>query len=172
MPLPLNFANREFAGDTREPSAAFMRALSELYEAFALIEDNQLGSVAGRLNEVASKLEAAISNLEKLHSVTDRWTQKDEGVFEAALAELSTTLGYTPTGDRAVIDALVSELEQLKALVRRHAAAGPGLMPPAPIPSDDEGQFHLTSRILRSALRVQEIGMAATRLSLVSKGDG
>ena len=172
MPLPLNFVNREFANQSRKPAASFMRALSDLYQAFALIEENENSDAQMRIGDAENKLGDAISELRSLEPVKDRWSIRNEAVFDNALDNLAAKLGFTPTGDRVVIDTLMSELEQLRALLARHSSRDPNSATAQPIPDSDEGQFHLTSEVLRQVIRVQEIGVAATRLSLVSGGDG
>lgn len=172
MPLPLNFVNREFANQSRKPAASFMRALSDLYQAFAFIEENENSDAQMRIGDAESKLGDAISELRSLEPVKDRWSIRNEAVFDNALDNLADKLGFTPTGDRVVIDTLMSELEQLRALLARHTSRRPDSATAQPIPDSDEGQFHLTSELLRQVIRVQEIGVAATRLSLVSGGDG
>lgn len=170
MPLPLNFVNREFAEQTRKPAASFMRALADLYEAFALVEDENASEAQQRMNDVEAKLSDALSELRLLNPVANRWTIRNAAVFDSALDDLTEKLGFTPTGDRVVIDTMMAELEQLRSLVARHAGKQPGFTAIVPIPDDDEAQFHLMSEILRRAIRLQEIGMAVTRLSLVSGG--
>lgn len=172
MPLPLNFINREFANQSRKPAASFMRALSDLYQAFAFIEENEISDAQIRIGDAEKKLSDAITELRSLEPVTDRWLIRNEAVFDSALDSLAEKLGFTPTGDRVVIDTLTSELEQLHALLARHTSRDPNSATAQPLPTSDEGQFHLTSEILRQVIRVQEIGGAATRLSLVSSGDG
>jgi hypothetical protein len=172
----MNYIDREFAEQTRQPAASFSRALAALYEGFALIEERSFPLVHDRFRAAADKLSNAIWQMESLPLVQERWKVRDPNIFPALLDELSAQIGFVPTGDRAVIDHLISELHVLKGAIEIYARHGPdsptpdpGSSPsPKPIPIDAESQANLIRGILVHAIRLQRIGMLVMQISTVT----
>lgn len=173
MPFPLNFTHREFADHTRMPAASLARALSEMYEAFALIEEREFPSVQDRFEQASGKLGDAIVQMKELEEVEKRWTVNDDPVFDALLVELAELAGFVPSGDRSVIDYMISEMHGIKALISRYAAPTedsdlPSRLPEEMIPADVEDQAHMMRNILAPVLKLQQVGLIVTQISTVT----
>jgi len=173
MPFPLNFTHREFADQTRMPAASLARALSEMYEAFALIEERKFPSVYERFDKASKKLDDAIVQMKELEQVDKRWEIKDDPVFDALLTELTELTGFVPSGDRSIIDFMISEMHGIKALISRYAAPNgerdlPSRLPEENVPQDVEDQAHMIRNILAPALKLQQVGLIVTQISTVT----
>lgn len=171
MPFPLNYTNREFANDSRPPAAEFARALSNLYEGFALIELRDYLSAQLSFGRAVEQLSAAAGMMQGLPHVEERWRIRNPAIFEPMLARLVELIGFVPTGDRAMIDHLVAEILALKVVIERYASFG-GNLPSVEIPQDDEDQVRLIREILDRALRLQQVGLQVTQISLVTSQAG
>ncbi len=158
MPGPLNIIQREYADLTRTPAGGFARALSTVYTAIAEIEANQLGSAETDFLGAADALVMVIDQMASLPEVRDRWSVQEPELFAQLTAQFAELSGVTPIGDRSMLDVLLTELRALKA----------ALGEATDLPQTSEGQAHFLNRLLQQVIRVQQIALVATQISLVT----